>query len=338
MMPAPLSLTHSFHTLSALICLCLILGGCGYSDEMHQRQTLRKLLWNGKYIELDKAIDQAYVERQKGKLSSNRLRGRFWQLQQTDSNFAARFDAWVANRESAHAYLARGWYRLEQASKIRGDGPFRSIPVQRVTAMRDLAMLGTEDMAQALRKDPLCAMCVSGQIYANLLLGQADPTLLDTAISLDPKLWQPFALHLMSLSPQWGGSDGAMTDFIDKMERRGIDRSILDQLQARRLFQLGLILQYSTRDFAGAQEKYEQAIAYFADSDALKNLAELHAARGNHAKAASLLEKDLSENDEWDLYSIEALAQAYFADGRESEGNRMLRRRAELYSRYRNGE
>lgn len=338
MMPAPLSLPQSYRTLAALICLCLVLGGCGYSDEMHQRQTLRKLLWHGKFVELDQAIDQAYRERQKGKLSSNRLRGRFWELQQTDSNFAARFDAWVANRESAHAYLARGWYRLEQASKIRGDGPFRSIPAQRVTAMRDLALRGTEDMAQALRKDPLCAMCVSGQIYANLLLGQTDPTLLDTAISLDPKLWQPFALHLMSLSPQWGGSDGAMTGFIDEMEQRGIDRSILDRLQARRLFQLGLILQYGTRDFAGAQEKYEQAIAYFADSDALKNLAEIHAARGNHAKAASLLERNLSENDEWDLYSIEALAQAYFADGRESDGNRMLRRRAELYSRYRNGE
>ncbi len=338
MMPVPPSLTHGFRLLVTLICLSLFLGGCGYSDEMHERQTWRKLLWYEKYGELDQAIDQAYVERQKGKLSSNRLRGRFWELQQTDASFAPRFDAWVTNRKSAHAYLARGWFRLERAGKLRGDGPFRGIPPNRVAAMRDLALLGSEDMAQALTKEPLCAMCVGGQMYANILLGQSDPALIDLAVSLDPKLWQPFGLQLMSLSPQWGGSDSAMEDFINAMEQRGIDRKILDQLQARRLFQLGLNAQYGTRDYAEARQIYEQALTYFADSDVLKNLAELYAMEGDSAKAASLLERDLAENDEWDLYSIEALAQAYFAGGRESDGKRMLRRRAELFSRYSNGE
>lgn len=337
-MSVPSSLLQDFRLLATLSCLALFLGGCGYSDEMHQRQTWRKLLWYEKYGELDQAIDQAYVERQKGKLSSNRLRGRFWELEQTDANFAPRFDAWVANRQSAHAYLARGWYRLERARKLRGDGPFRGIPPNRVAAMRDLALLGSEDMAQALTKEPLCAMCVGGQMYANILLGQSDPALIDLAVSLDPKLWQPFGLQLMSLSPQWGGSDSAMEDFINAMEQRGIDRKILDQLQARRLFQLGLNAQYGTRDYAEARQIYEQALTYFADSDVLKNLAELYAMEGDSAKAASLLERDLAENDEWDLYSIEALAQAYFAGGRESDGKRMLRRRAELFSRYSNGE
>lgn len=201
MMPVPPSLPHGFRLLAALICLSLVLGGCGYSDEMHQRQTWRKLLWYEKYDELDQAL------------------------------------------------------------------------------------------------------------------------------SLDPKLWQPFGLQLMSLSPQWGGSDGAMVDFIDDMERRGIDRKILDQLQARRLFQLGLNAQYGTRDHAEARQIYEQALTYIADTNVLKNLAELHAAQGDHAKAVSLLEKDLAENDESDLYSIEALARSYFAEGRDKDGKRMPRRR-----------
>lgn len=323
---------------SGILFVCLALSGCGYSDELSHRHSLLKLLWTEQYAKLDEAITQAYVDKRKGKLTSNQLRTRFWQLQYADPAFTGRFDTWVARQDSAHAHLARGWFRLQQASKIRGDGPSAGIPPDRKSAMRALALAGEEDMAQALIKDPLCAMCVGGQIYANLYLGIRDSALIEKALSLDPDLWQPVAAHFISISPQWGGAAGEMEGFVRTMEERGRSKEFLNRLNAMLFFQYGLIEQYDHKDFALAIEKYERAISYFPNSDALKNVAELYANQGRHDKAEAALERNLRENDEWDLYSIEALAQAYFAQGKTGDGKKMMRKRDELVRRFRNGE
>jgi tetratricopeptide (TPR) repeat protein len=321
-----------------LFLVCLALSGCGYSDELSHRHKLLKLLWTEQYQELDQAIADAYGERRKGKLSSNQLRTRFWQLQHADTSFAGRFDQWVSRQDSAHAYLARGWFRLQQASKARGDGSLGGVSPDRLATMQSMLQAGTEDLRQALLRDPLCAMCVGGEIYANIYLGERDPSLIEKALSIDPKLWQPFAAHLISLSPQWGGSDEEMSAFISSMQERGSSKEIMDHLHALRYFQLGVAEQYGRSGSDKAIELYERALSYAPNSDALKNVAELYAARGWHAKAEAALERNLRENDEWDLYTIEALARVYFAQGKTREGEKMNRKREELISRFRRGE
>ena len=189
-----------------MLFVVLLLGGCGYSDELHYRHVLLKLLWTEQYAELDKAIEQAYSERYKGKLSSNRLRGRFWQLQNADPAFESRFDAWVNAQKSAHAYLARGLFRLVRADKLRGDGVASRISSDKMEKVHELAQSAVDDLQLSREKDTRCAMCVGGEIWANLLLGRRDPELVETALALDPSLWQPVASHFISLFPQWGGS------------------------------------------------------------------------------------------------------------------------------------
>ncbi|MBU1236302.1 MAG: DUF4034 domain-containing protein [Gammaproteobacteria bacterium] len=318
--------------------MALVVSGCGYSDELHQRHALVKLLWEERYAELDQAIAQAYREREKGKLSSNRLRTRFWQLQNVAPAFTVRFDNWVARQGSSHAYLARGLFRLEQASRIRGDGPASGIPPARYAKVRELAQLGVDDLHQALDKDSRCAMCIGGEIFANLYLGRRDDELVEMAFLIDPTLWQPVAAHFMSLYPQWGGSEEEMNAFIRHMETLNGTEKIVQRLNAMFYFRRGLEQQFGYRDYAEATKEYETAISYFPDSYALKNVAAMYSAQGKHDKAAVALERNLRENDEWDLYTIEALAQAYFAQGKGSEGKRMMRKRDELLTRFRNGE
>lgn len=331
--PAPVR----FSLILRIFLVCLILSGCGYSDELSHRHNWLKLLWTEEYRELDQAIAKAYAYWRKGQLTSNQIRTRFWQLQHADPNFSGKFDRWVASQDSAHAYLARGWFRLQQASNVRGDGPLANVSPDREETMRSMMQGGTEDMRQALRRDPLCAMCVGGEIFANLYLGERDPSLIDKALSLDPKLWQPVAAHLISLSPQWGGSDEEMVAFIRNMQERGTSKEVLDRLQAQRYFQLGVIEQYSG-DSGKAVERYETALSYYPNSDALKNVAEIYAAQGRHDKAEASLERNLRENDEWDLYTIEALARVYFAQGKTRDGEKMNRKREELIGRFRRGE
>jgi tetratricopeptide (TPR) repeat protein len=316
----------------------LLLGSCGYSDELHQRHSLLKLLWEERYAELDQAITQAYRERDKGKLSSNQLRTRIWQLQSVAPDFAPRFDSWVARQQSSHAYLARGWYRIEQASKIRGDGPASGVPPDRYAKVRELAELGIEDMRQALAKDSRCAMCIGGEIFANLYLGRRDDELLERAFLIDPTLWQPVAAHFISLYPQWGGSEEEMKAFIHRMGTLTRAEKVVQRLNAMFYFQRGLIQQFELRDYMAAIKEYETAISYFPDSFALKNIATIYSNQGRYDKAAEALERNLRDNDEWDLYTIEALAQAYFAQGKRGEGEKMIKRRVELLTRFRNGE
>lgn len=321
-----------------IVLATLLLGSCGYSDDLHQRQTLVKLLWQEQYAELDKAISQAYVERGKGKISSNRLYTRFWQLQHVDPAFTPRFDRWVASQGSAHAYLARGWFRLEQARKIRGDGLARDISPDRFARVRELAQASVEDFHQALKKDPLCALCVGGEIDANLYLGKRDPELIETALSLDSNLWQPVAAHFVALYPQWGGSEEEMSAFIQRIETLKGPGKAVRHLNALFHFRRGLDQQFDAMNFPEAIKEYETAISYHPDEFALKNVAKLYSLQGRHDLAAAALERNLRENDEWDLYSIEALAQAYFAQGKNRDAEKMMNKRDELFRRYRNGE
>jgi tetratricopeptide (TPR) repeat protein len=337
-MLTPVWSNSNFSKLLTTILLGLLLGGCGYSDELHQRHTLLKLLWTEQYVELDKSIAQAYVEKDKGKISSNRLRGRFWQLQNADPAFEPRFDHWVDHQKSAYAYLARGLFWLARAEKLRGDNVASNISPDVLAHVRELAQRGVDDLHQALQKDARCAMCVGGEIWANLLLNQRDPELIETALFFDRSLWQPVAAHFISLYPQWGGSEEQMDAFIKKMETQTGQERIVPRLKAMFYFRRGMDQQYNQKNYASAIKEYETAVSYYPDDYALKNLAEMYMWQGDPYKAATALEKNLETNDPWDLYTIEALAQAYFAQGDENKGKKMMMKRDELVTRFHNGE
>jgi tetratricopeptide (TPR) repeat protein len=321
-----------------IVMAVLVVNGCGYSDELHHRHTLMKLLWQERYAELDQAIAQAYVKKEKGKLSSNQLRTRIWQLQNVDPAFVPRFNNWVAHQDSSHAYLARGWFRLQQALNIRGDRPASEIPPEKHAKVRELMQLGADDMQQALSKDTRCAMCIGGKIFANMHLGLQDDDLIEMALLIDPTLFQPVDAHFVSLYPGWGGSETEMMKFIHHIGTLNGTEKTVQRLNAMFYVQRGLAKHFGSMDYAGALSEYETAISHSPNHFALEGAAKIYSLQGEHGKAAAALEMNLRENDEWDLYTIEALAQAYFAQDRNSDGKRMMKKRDELLQRFRKGE
>ena len=102
-------------------------------------------------------------------------------------------------------------------------------------------------------------------------------------------------------------------------------------------FRRGLINQYEQLDYQEAIKNYEMAASHYPYDFAMKNLAELYMQQGDTQKAVTVLKRNLEANDPWDLYSIEALAQAYFAQGEQSKGEAMIKKRDELLTRFRNG-
>lgn len=308
-----------------------------YTDELHQRHTWLRLLWVEQYAELEKTIVEAYAQRAQGTISSNTLRGRFWQLQYADAAFAPKLDAWVAQENSPHAYLARGLNLLQRADNLRGSGPARSVPPEVMAQVKTLAQLGVADLEKSLELDARCAMCIGGKIWAAYFLGVSDPTLVDKALAIDPTLGQPVRAHFGLLYPEWGGSEAQMLAFIQKMEASSDTAKFVPRLHSLVELRRGLALQAQGKDIPAAIAAYEAAIAHYPDSDALKNVAELYLRQGQAGKAAKALDQNL-EQDPWDLYTIEALAQAYFGLGESAKGKAMLEKRNELITRYRNGE
>jgi hypothetical protein len=53
-------------------------------------------------------------------------------------------------------------------------------------------------------------------------------------------------------------------------------------------------------------------------------------------KAVTIQENNLKLNDAWDLYTVKALAQAYFESGRQDKREETLRKRDEAQHRYNN--
>lgn len=307
-----------------------------YNDEQHERHTWLKLLWNEQYAELDKTIAAAYAQRDKGEISSNRLRGRFWQLQQADPSFMPRFERWVEVQNSSYAYLGRGLNLLRGAGEVRGEGLAREVSEETWGHVRNLAQRGVDDMNKALELDPRCAMCVGGKIWAGYFLKDREPGLIDKALALDPTLRQPVEAHFGLLYPQWGGSEAQMLAFIKRMEGSPDTAKHVPGLNALFYFRRGLGYQ-AKGNVSEAIKEYETAISYYPDSDALKNVAELYVKEDQLDKAAAALEKNL-QDDPWDLYTLEALAQVYFRQKENDKGKEMMAKRDELIARYRAGE
>lgn len=85
-----------------------------------------------------------------------------------------------------------------------------------------------------------------------------------------------------------------------------------------------------------ALEWYERGRTEHPYDMLMKHLAAAYMEKKEVGKAVTILEDNLKLNDAWDLYTIEALAQAYFESEQQDKGKEMLRKRDEAQHRYNN--
>ena len=84
--------------------------------------------------------------------------------------------------------------------------------------------------------------------------------------------------------------------------------------------------------------EYEKAVSFYPDSFALTDLGHIYMRAGNCDAAVALFKRNLEENDEWDLYTLESLMQAHDCAGNDWQFSRVDAKRSELFARYRGGK
>lgn len=323
--------------LFALMML-LGLGGCGYSDPLHERHQLLKMLWTERYAELDQALATGYEKYQRGKITGARFTSWFWQLEHADPAFAQRYQKWVETMpDSGWAHLTRGLFLVQRAYQERGDRVASETPDGRFERMEDYLSDASDELEIAAQHLPRCALCIGGQLNVNLLRGERrhNRELIDQALGYDLNIWRPVYAYYTSLYPQWGGSEAEMQAFAREVGLRIPELG--KRLEALFYWQRGLNYGYAGRS-AEQIESFRLAADTFPSDEVLKSLAGAYMEQGDFEAAIPVLEQNLEVNDEWDLWSLESLHQAYVATGEDGKARRILSRRDEYLSRYHRGE
>lgn len=132
-----------------------------------------------------------------------------------------RFDEWInAFPESYTARLARGIYRITDAWEKRGskfahsttDEQFRGFGESLKKAQSDL-MLSIQ-----LNTRPVESYRHLIRISKGLSLG-IERNLLDAALKLDPKAYEPRSEYIDAITPKWGGDEGLMARFLEESNK-----------------------------------------------------------------------------------------------------------------------
>jgi tetratricopeptide (TPR) repeat protein len=313
--------------------------GVLYKDEEHEKNILIGMLAKAQYKTLQQSLENTYSAYREGKLSSHVLVGRFDAIANLDADFDKRFDDWVRTTPGGYSYLARGMHLQQRAWDARGSELANKTTKTQFAKLRHLATRARLDLLKANDLLNDCALCAGVLIENNRALSRdksENAGLLQNALRQDPKMWRPVLLYFSGLYPQWGGSYAEMKAFIEEIRQRTADPALIDQLMSRMYWVHGSTVQ--KEDQEAALTWYEKGVNDHPYSLLINELALIYSKKNKHIKAAELLEKNLSVNDEWDIYTLEALAQAYFAMGQQLKGEKMIAKRNEAQRRYLNSE
>ena len=305
-----------------------------YNDEEHEQNILMGMLWRSEFKKLEQTLDAASAQKNAGMLKSNVLQARFGSLSNLDRNFQDQFDRWVSQSGSANAYLARGLFLSQLAWDARGDKYFSETSKQQIAEFHRLGSLARVDLNRANAKLPNCAMCAAALISNNDAVGMQDAKskLLANALEQDPTLWAPAIAFLGTLRPEWGGSYSQMEAFIASIDEKVGDEALTEHLRSRFFYYRGNAAYKESRE--GARVWFEKGLNGHPYQLLVNELALIYSMKNDHKRAAELLESSMAKGNERDLYTLEALAQAYSNMGMAVKAEELRAKRKEAVERF----
>ncbi|PXX37903.1 hypothetical protein DFR42_11463 [Undibacterium pigrum] len=312
--------------------------GSNYADEEHEQNILVAMLWRGEFKKLDVTLGSGFAQNHAGRLKSNTLYARFATLSRLDKDFGKQFDSWVKSSQLGYAHLARGMFLQEQAWEARGGKFAAETSKAQFAGFHKLSAQARIDFNKANEKIMACAMC-AGELIGNnkaLSMQADDANLLKAAIKQDPSLYSPAYAYLGTLLPQWGGSFEQIEAFIINIGKATGDQVLVEQLKSRLCYYRGNAIYKG--DPEGARVWFEKGLNSQPYQLLVNELALMYAKKNNHQQSIILLEKSLANGNEWDIYTLEALAQSYFALGMQVKGDKLIAKRDEAVRRFKNGE
>ena len=321
-----------------VLLLISLLPSCGYNDELHMRHHQLGLFWNYRFQELETSLNEQYDLYKKGKLKGAQFTRQIFSLEWANEGADNRFSGYVqAMPDSKWSHLLYGLYLVKQASDARGNEIFDKTPQANLEKMTQLAKQAKDLLEIAHRHQAPFGLYAGGVLSANLLLNIDDENkgLVDEAMARDADIWRTPFYYFRSLYPQWGGSESAMLAFIDEVKPK--NAKLANALQADFYWRRGRHFEVQGQLDAAVAE-HQKAISLYPDTQSLNDLGNIYKRTGKCDAAVDLFKRNLEENDEWDLYTLESLMQAHKCAGNNWQFNRVRSKRGELFARYSAGE
>jgi tetratricopeptide (TPR) repeat protein len=323
-----------------ILLVAVFLSACGYHDNLHTQHHQLWLMWNSQFDELEQSLDEQYALLKKSKLKSKEFSKQIQAFEYADGSANTHFEDFInvkPNSKWAQAFYAK--FLIRQAANARGDQYAVDTPDTSMDKMHEIALKAVKQLEIARANQAPMDLYASAQLTANRLLNVDTPdedlSLVHEAMARDGYTWSAPLSYFQSLYPQWGGSEQAMMAFIKDV--KSSNPKLASALSADFYWRRGL--DFSVQgDVEQSIQAYEKAIQFYPDSMAINNLAGKYVQTGRCDEAIKVYERNLAENDEWDLYTLESLMQAHQCAGNEYAASRVNKKRQELFSRYQAGE
>ena len=307
-------------------------------DNLHTRVHQLLLLWNSRYPELEASLNDQYGLYRNGKLSGREFSNQIFFLEYANEGAEAKFVGYEqAMPDSKWAHLLHGLYLNRLAVDARGQEVVSKTPRQNFNKMRELALQANDLLAIAHQHQAPFSLYAGGMVEVNRMLNtqEGNKLLVDEAIAGDHDVWRAPYNYFLTLYPQWGGSEEAMKAYISEVKPN--NPKLANALQAKFYWRKGK--KYSVDgDTDLAVLQYKLAADTSPDVNTLKDLGEIYLQKNQCDDAVKVLNRNLTENDEWDTWTLNALKQAYDCSGDSWQAKQVQLKIDELYARYSQGE
>jgi tetratricopeptide (TPR) repeat protein len=321
----------------AVLALWHLASSAAYADEEHARNVLVGMFARQDFAELDRALSKLDEEYWQGKVTPAQWEGRLYAIPDWNAlNLLPSFDKWVSVSQRPYARLTRAMYLHMQAYEARGSRYGKDTSAAQFAEFKRLSAAAHDDLLQVVRRTPRCSICYAFLVTTSLSLGQSDASrkqFVEDALKADPRGARVHFEYLHSLLPQWRGSFAVMEAYIGEVRRRGLAADVVQRLESR----------YCFHRADDAEQRGDSRAAYqwllkgahdHADDLLMKNLAVTHMKQGRVKQAIDVLERNLRINNEWDVFTLGVLADAYSIDGRADLARQAAARRDESNRRY----
>ncbi len=221
---------------------------------------ITNLLLQEKFEEFEKR--SKYYEKQfsKNPLYESPLFKLYNAIDPENGNLYEKLIKWVNTRPSYISYAARGIYKVNQGSLIRGNKFASDTPPENLYGMHLFHQEGKTDLLAAIKLNKrfspaYCALIVvemaSGNIYGTTSIH-------NLAVRSIPETYYVRYDYLRSLYPKWGGSYELMQEYVDGLDKAAQKNPRIWSLKGEVAAERG--------NSAWLDEDYQSAIQYYTEA------------------------------------------------------------------------
>lgn len=204
---------------------------------------LHAILIHGKTADIDKYYNEIQSKFESGQLTDYELRNTYRPMYNLSNQEINKIVEWITNNPNSYpAHLIYGTYLKRKALEARGEKYISETPIENLKKMDDLIKPAFKELMLSTRltKKPYLSIFH----LLNIASVYGDRKMLDDLITKGDAMFKDNSLlrgrYVDGSTPRWGGSYKIIDSYIDKCKANGVPTTIILQMQAIKLQDMGL--------------------------------------------------------------------------------------------------